>query len=327
MKKIVSIFSLIIAGVSTNGQPLSLGIGDTVPSLILRQVLYHPDGEIRVPDNEKELTILDFWNTWCTSCIRTFPMVDSLIYQFENQISIIPITWQTKEEVQEFWETNSFTRTIRLPIATEDSLLSNLFGDFLLPCQVWLDNKGVVQAVTSGQYLNASNIEKFLADKHFEFVAHERKQNYPFSQLLDSVAAGEHKRVEVGNYGKFTAHLAKYKSEIHQNEYDDITRVTFVNQSILALYHYALSHWKEKDLVHNTILEVENPSRFTYVNSSTYKDQWDTENTYCYEVCFLADSTNEQKFQRVVADLNAYFGVWGRIVDRDNEVFLISDEK
>lgn len=326
MKRTAILFSIVLLWFSANGQPFAFGIGDTVPSVILNEVLYHPDSQIKIPNTEKRLTILDFWNTACASCIKAFPEIDSLQRQFSDQISIIPVTWQSREEVQKFWETNSITRNIRLPIATADTVLSRSFGDFLLPCQVWLDEKGVIWAVTDGQYLNASNIEQFLTAGSFDFVTRKKRLDYPFPQPLAAVAAALGQDVGAGISGKFTNHLEKYKSTVRQDYEGQSMRITFINQSILTFYHYALFHWKGKSFVNNTVLEVPNPERFEYDNSLGYVDKWHRENTYCYELYFLPNATDEQKYKQALADLNACFGLWGRIENRDGEVFVISEK-
>src|SRR5690606_387191 len=61
-----------------------LQIGDTIPEELWNlsfQVVNHPDGNETITLNDyrdKKLVILDFWATWCGSCIASMPYMHEL---------------------------------------------------------------------------------------------------------------------------------------------------------------------------------------------------------------------------------------------------------
>jgi len=56
-------------------QPLS--VGDTVSSEKVFPLLNDKDSLFNLSLSKVELLLLDFWVTWCTSCIAKFPKLDS----------------------------------------------------------------------------------------------------------------------------------------------------------------------------------------------------------------------------------------------------------
>src|SRR5690606_22197853 len=92
---IVLCFMLFGVGISRSQSRLDVGtakkqsitalnIGDQIPDALWNtplQVINHPDGKDYITLNDyrdRKLIILDFWATWCGSCIKNFPKLDSL---------------------------------------------------------------------------------------------------------------------------------------------------------------------------------------------------------------------------------------------------------
>src|SRR6185312_10987349 len=66
-----------------------LSIGDTVPDITLTNVYNYPSSTIKLSDLKGKLVILDFWSTWCGSCIEAMPESEKLQNGFGNKIQII----------------------------------------------------------------------------------------------------------------------------------------------------------------------------------------------------------------------------------------------
>src|SRR5690606_28167319 len=65
-----------------------LNIGDTVPDISFTVCNFNMP-TAKLSDFAGRLVILDFWATWCGSCIKMFPKVDSLQKKFINKVVFI----------------------------------------------------------------------------------------------------------------------------------------------------------------------------------------------------------------------------------------------
>ena len=142
-----------------------LKVGDTLPHITLTNVFNYPVSKIQLSDLKGKLIILDFWATWCGSCIAMFPAIDSLQQQFRQQLQIIMVnsvsgTGDSKDKVMAFFKTwNAKHHTsFQTAYAIGDTLAKKLFPHTFLPHYVWIGKKGQVLAITSSEQLTKENI-------------------------------------------------------------------------------------------------------------------------------------------------------------------------
>lgn len=145
----------------------TLQIGDTVPDLVLHNVINYKDSVIRLSDFKDKLVILDFWATWCTSCIVTFPHNKEMAAHYRDKIQILNVGFEPKEKITKFLSGLESRRgdSYRITTTTDDSLLSKLFPHKLIPHLVWIGKNGVVLAITDASQLTRDNIDAALRQK------------------------------------------------------------------------------------------------------------------------------------------------------------------
>src|SRR5699024_6595633 len=137
-----------VAGGKEEIKPLE--IGDTIPEALWNlplQVVNHPEGKDTITLNDyrdKKLIILDFWATWCKSCIEGFPNLSRLKQEYPEEFDVLLVnTVQTKDSpnrVQQFLSKYKKAYDYKLDLAyqTEDTLFLKLFQHKILPHVVWL---------------------------------------------------------------------------------------------------------------------------------------------------------------------------------------------
>ncbi|MEJ8841495.1 carboxypeptidase regulatory-like domain-containing protein [Lacibacter sp. H375] len=149
-----------------------LAIGDTMPPFLLSNLLNTYQQQIDLSQLPHKLVILDFWATWCSSCLKGFSKLDSLQKQFPLQLQPILVnntltTADTGEAIHNYLikRNSSPKTTIRFPIAIEDGPeLQQLFPRLFLPHYVWLYQNKVV-AITASSALTKENIQSVLSGK------------------------------------------------------------------------------------------------------------------------------------------------------------------
>jgi thiol-disulfide isomerase/thioredoxin len=137
-------------------------IGDQVPEVTLSNVLNYKSKTLKLSDFKGKVLILDFWATWCGSCIEAMPKLDSLQNRFDDRIQILSVTYQTKAEIDAFKKRNQTVRDFKLPLVTGDDKLKKLFPHRALPHLVWISPKGKFLLTSSGYNVTNSTLQDIL---------------------------------------------------------------------------------------------------------------------------------------------------------------------
>ncbi|MHA7056808.1 TlpA family protein disulfide reductase [Aquimarina sp. M1] len=87
-----------------------------------------------------KLILLDFWEIWCSACIKSFPTMEELNQKYKNQVEIIGILSEDKEKAKQIIKKKQVTY---LNLLGEDIL--DTFEITALPTYLLIDKKGVVR--------------------------------------------------------------------------------------------------------------------------------------------------------------------------------------
>lgn len=146
-------------------------IGDTLPNIEWQQVLYGNTTSIQTNQFKGKWLLLDFWASWCSSCTKTFPRLDSLQAQFGEDVQILLVNpKETGDDANKlakfFTKREALTgKPFTLPVVWGDTIAFQQFPFKLLPHCIWIDPDGVIRAITGKQYLTAQYIQDMLDGK------------------------------------------------------------------------------------------------------------------------------------------------------------------
>ena len=130
MKQIpIILTTLICVYGSVQAQQKKLQVGDTLPGMVLTNLLNYPAKEIRLPDHSGKWLILDLWTTGCGACVEAFPKIKQLQNEFAGKVDWLLVTTQPKEEIIHFVQKRKILTGLgmSLPVVCGDSLLNNYF--------------------------------------------------------------------------------------------------------------------------------------------------------------------------------------------------------
>lgn len=167
------IFISCISWQKFNGQTTashSPAIGDPVPDIEYRHVLNYAKPSFRLSEFKGKLVIIDFWATWCSSCLEGFSKAHRLQEEFRNNLQFIMVnsitgTGDSCRKIRGFFRqwNRSHSSPFWFPTPIEDSITRRLFPHTYIPHYVWIGPDGRLAGITSSKDLTQDNIRKVLS--------------------------------------------------------------------------------------------------------------------------------------------------------------------
>ncbi|MGJ1247450.1 TlpA family protein disulfide reductase [Sphingobacterium sp. UBA7038] len=292
----------------------SLQIGDNIPEELWHlplQIVNHPDrkGTTTLNDYRGKLIILDFWATWCGSCIANMPKISKLQEELGDEVQVLLITKEKLPKVDQFFKRNPFS----LISVVNDETFNRLFTHLAIPHYSIINKQGTIQAITSSDQITTDNIRRILDDRTAEVtVKIDRDTKSPLlttSNLpLDRLS---HHSV------LFEGRLDGFPSSVDQREYGDVVGVTYTNMALAKLFK-AVFRKLYPDLNDKRFLfESGDSTKFFYPvhNTISSKQEWYKKNLYSYEVLVKNEKSNDI-FNHMLNDLNNHTQFSGILTTR-----------
>lgn len=170
MKKIticivLAMLCLFFRGFTQTFTPLK--VGDTIPETLWQhsfQTITNREqfATFEFRSIKGKLIIIDFWATWCSSCIQAMPELHKLQKEYGDKIAIVSHTNEGAEKITTFLKVNKIAKENLEFSIIGDTILEKVFSHRLLPHFIWIDQLGIVKAVTSASEVNSENIDRVL---------------------------------------------------------------------------------------------------------------------------------------------------------------------
>ncbi|SEM17443.1 Thioredoxin [bacterium A37T11] len=156
------ILGWLCLSITLKAQPVpvqAIQIGEAIPEAIWKlplAVVNHPEGKDSIKLNEYrgKLIILDFWSSWCGSCLAAFPKTDSLQSQFSGRVQFLKVTFEEPAKVK-----NGIYSVVA------DKALWAIFPHRILPHYVWISPEGRFLTTSDSQLINSGSITTALQQK------------------------------------------------------------------------------------------------------------------------------------------------------------------
>lgn len=320
-------------GTANNQTFTPLSIGDKIPDALWEmplQVAYHPEGKetIHLSEYKDKLIILDFWATWCGTCLEAFPKIAELNRKFKNDLVILPVngkyTKDTKSKIEKVFD-RFYQRTgykLNLPYIWEDSTLSQLFQHVTIPHLIWLDGQGKVLTFTHAGELNEVNIERYLQTKELpKYVKNDMPsfvQGLPLSKQLEFKDLGHGVRQST-----FTGYIEGIGTE-SGNYYrtDEYAMFRVTNYPISYLFTISnseiLSDMKNSQIVFDERLSTEFVQEYRSPNSY---------DAYCFELVSTDSISPKIAMRGLQRQLNEYFQVALKKISKEVPILIVKESK
>ena len=305
----------------------SLTIGDEVPDIRLSNILNYPVSNIQLSSLKNKPVILDFFGTWCGSCIAALPHLDSLQRKFDTSLQILVVCYEPTAKIRAFLKENPKAKGLKLPFVTADSILSNWFPHRAFPHEVWIDGNRKVSAITEARYVNELNLHKWLNGTALSLPLKYEQMKFDESRSFFEKGNGETPPrflFQSALSGYMTAIGGRTQSE-SKGIYPGTTRYYYLNHSALSLYRRVI---EDRLPGNRIILEVKDSAKYVLPENPQDKTAWQQKNLYCYEVTVPDATPKSQLLQQMLSDLNNNLHLNGRIEQKRIKCrVLIRNEK
>lgn len=264
----------------------------------------------------RKLIVLDFWSTWCSSCMGAFPEMEALQKQFNSELQIIAVnSYEDTRDINKRldklnasrskWGGKPF-RLPELPSINGDTVLKSIFPYSSVPHHIWLDGTGKVLAITNGYNTNVHTIEATLRGE--QVILPEKRDL--LAEGYDSRKEGLFKVAhEVLTPVYYTGFLY-YQGGLgggNATETDSLKKTfrrSWYNCTPLSFYTSAALHWPQKL---RRVVTLRDRERFEWPEEDTVKDNWYKKNLFSYEMVIPLEE-KERLGVRMLKDLNGYIG-------------------
>lgn len=146
-----------------------LKVGDKMPDIEMKKIINWKQKSAKISDFRGKMIVLDFWNSFCGSCIAGFPKLDSLQRKYKDKLQVLLVNPSNNNETVRSMKIvidrmNSWSeQPFKLPIVFRDSVISRNFDFYGVPFSVWIGPDGTIVAIPKLHESIEENIDKVIA--------------------------------------------------------------------------------------------------------------------------------------------------------------------
>lgn len=288
------------------------------PDFALQDINYYSRKSASLNDFKGKPLILDFWTRSCVSCIESFPKFNTLFKTYNDSVQFISVAVNDKL-VKPLFERYKKKWDLQFPVAFEDDLYEKL-GIPSFPHIIWIDQAGIVRAITDERELTNENIQAFISGKTMNLPEKLNEQAYEKQQSTYNM---QQPFLVNGNGGSDTefiqrsvlARAKEYMPWLIEGYYPDSSHYLISQVSLSKLYQAA---WYDEQtrypypLRENSTYGEWWPDPLLLVSDSSAfidSDYKGGRNFFTYHLSVPPEKAGFSRMQKIMRnDLNNYFG-------------------
>ncbi|MGA9212150.1 TlpA family protein disulfide reductase [Kaistella sp.] len=163
-REILSLSFLALLFLQMPAQQKALKIGDVIPEEVWTTSLplvNSPNKTTTLAKDRDKLILLDFWATWCSSCLKGFPKMEKLQQKYGDRIKIVAVSSQDRATLEKFFASKNGQRFKGVSSVSDDLLFKKLFPHVGVPFIVWIKD-GKLLNTTDGDQVTENTVAEVL---------------------------------------------------------------------------------------------------------------------------------------------------------------------
>jgi len=146
--------------------------GEQVPDLNFQPILNAPVKQVTLSQLKGKVVLVEFWATWCGSCIVAMPHLNELQKKYADKLQVITVTDETEKRTNQFLAVKHFNFWFAVDTGRQ---MAKLFPHQLIPHTVLIDEDGKLIANTSPELVTEKVMDSLLSKKEIHLA--EKKDN------------------------------------------------------------------------------------------------------------------------------------------------------
>lgn len=314
-----------------------LKVGDKVPDIHFTNVINFKDTEVKLSNFKGKAVILDFWATWCGTCIEKIPLLDAYQKEFAKDLQILLVANDDESRVRAF-----FAKRPELILPSEvvssestSTYLQSLFPHLVVPHYAWINKEGYLVAVTGTGEVTKENIKAFIAGRlgKVETKTDSLQINSVSGMVVDSIYGERAKRISINPLITFQSMVTKFDWRVspglgRSNKTDNIRFVDLCNLPISTLYWYAFLGLDNYSSTNQMLIETKDSVMISYPDpkvmayESSY-NSWLRTNCYSYRLITQKSVDSISFMKRMQQDIIAAFGYQVKFEEREEMCYVL----
>lgn len=298
-----------------------LSVGESFPDLLIENILNSTQSTIDLSKQKDKLLIIDFFATWCGSCIAALPKLDTLQSELNKEATMLVVSYQESAIISDFLSKRLKTLNIGLPFVAGDTILTKLFPHRILPHTVWI-YKGKVRAITHAGQVTRENIRALMHEDLFTLPVKKDIMDYDKKERLlayDNGGTASDLLIQ-SSIIRYLPGISSGAGVVEEAD-NNLMRLVYTNTSILNLYAAIFPEAASNRVV----LEVKNRQCFILDDPQNW-ELWGIDNCFTYEVIYRKDIAKEMVKKKMLQDFNWYFGLSAIFETRLVDCWILSLE-
>ncbi|WP_295793113.1 TIGR03435 family protein [Mucilaginibacter sp.] len=165
MKKLTLLLTIV-----TNLALAQVKNGEAVPDINFKTILNAPVKTANLSNLKGKIVLIDFWATWCGSCIVAMPHLQQLQKKYPGKLQIITVTDETVKRTGQFLT----SRPSNLWFAVDTArAIAQVFPHQLIPHDVLISADGKLIANTSPESVTDKVIDSLLNNQEIHLAEKE----------------------------------------------------------------------------------------------------------------------------------------------------------
>ena len=163
----ISLFSFLM---SSGQAPYKQG--DVIQNFNAVSILNNPVKASSFNTLKKDITIIDFFGTWCLPCVKALPVLEGIEKKKSAQVAVILVSVEKESQLNKFIAAR---KNLTFPIIIDEgNTITNLFQPPSYPYTIVVNSSNQIIAITEAVEITDEKITQWLAQKPAEI-----KSNIP----------------------------------------------------------------------------------------------------------------------------------------------------
>jgi thiol-disulfide isomerase/thioredoxin len=198
----------------------------------------------KLSNSNGKVRIIEFWATWCGSCIAKMGYLQSLKNQFPNEVEIIAISDESLDKTLPFIQKRNLSFKF---VVDNASVISQKFEVGALPFTIVLDKNGKIKTINNSESVTPKVIRDMMADKPVVF---EKPDTFTIPNVADTAQTNLQTR---RFFTEFRPNIPGFMKDEFAGEYAG-RRIVMYNMRIGQMVSM-LSNWGQSSMARFNISE------------------------------------------------------------------------